>query len=189
MAVDKRAVRLGALALVSVILLGLVGTRLWFLQTVQRQSLQETVERGKMREQVLIPERGRIFDAFGRILADNRRVLTVTVDRSIIRKNKQRTELFTRLSGILQVPVETMEARYDDGRYSQFLPLPVAEDVAEDVVLRVESRSEDFPGVRGQEDWERVYPYAPLASHVVGYLGLILKNQAEEYDQKGYLNN
>lgn len=189
MAVDKRAVRLGALALVSVILLGIVGTRLWFLQTVQRQSVQDRVELSKTRTQMLVPERGRIFDAFGRVLADNRRILTVTIDRSVIRRLKQRTELFTRLSGILQVPVETMEARWKDGRYSNFLPLPVAEDVPEDVVLQIESRSEDYPGVRGDEDWERVYPYAPLASHVIGYLGLILKNQAAEYKALGYLNN
>ncbi len=189
MAVDKRAARLGALALVSVILLSVVGTRLWFLQTVQRQSVQDRVALSKTRTQMLVPERGRIFDAYGRILADNRRVLTITVDRAVIRRKAQRTELFTRLSGILQVPVETMEARYGSGRYSNFLPLPIAEDVPEDTVLQIESRSEDYPGVRGDEDWERVYPYAPLASHVIGYLGLILKNQADEYEQLGYLNN
>lgn len=189
MAVDKRAARLGALALVSVILLGLVGTRLWFLQTVQRQSVVDSVSRSKTRTQVLLPERGRVFDAWGRILADNRRVLTVTVDRSVIRRDSQRLAMFTRLSGIVGVPVEEMQARWESGRYSQYLPLPIAEDVPEDVVLRLESRSEDFPGVRGDEDWERVYPYAPLASHVIGYLGLILENQAAEYDTKGYLNN
>jgi len=189
MAVDKRAARLGALALVSVILLGLVGTRLWFLQTVQRQSVADSVSRSKTRTQQLIPERGRIFDVWGRVLADNRRVLTVTVDRSVIRRTSQRLEMFTRLSGVVGVPVEVMEARWKSGKYSQYLPLPIAEDVPEDIVLQLESRSEDYPGVRGDEDYERVYPYAPLASHVIGYLGLILKNQAAEYDAKGYLNN
>ena len=189
MAVDKRAVRLGALALVSVVLLGAVGVRLWFLQTVQRASLQAEVQSSSTRTQFLVGERGRIFDSLGRIVADNRRVLTVTIDRSIIRKEKNRTTLFTRLSGILNVPVETMEARWKSGQYSNYLPLPVADDVAEDVVLQIESRSEDFPGVRGDEDWARVYPYAPLASHVIGYLGLILKSQAVDYKAQGYLSN
>src|SRR3954447_23189983 len=153
MAVDKRAARLGALALVSVILLGAVGTRLWFLQTVERQSLQAKVNSGQTRTQQLLPERGRIFDVWGRILADNRRILTVTVDRSVIRRDVNRKELFTRLSGILNTTVEDMEKRYDDNRYSNFLPLPVAEDVPETTVVELESRSEDFPGVRGDEDW------------------------------------
>ncbi|MCU1367893.1 MAG: pbpA, partial [Ilumatobacteraceae bacterium] len=187
--VDKRAARLGALALVSVILLGAVGTRLWFLQTVERQSLQAKVNSGQTRTQQLLPERGRIFDVWGRILADNRRILTVTVDRSVIRRDVNRKELFTRLSGILNVTVEDMEKRYDDNRYSNFLPLPVAEDVAETTVVELESRSEDFPGVRGEEDWVRVYPYAPLASHVIGYMGLILAKQEQTYRDLGYLNN
>jgi penicillin-binding protein 2 len=189
MAVDKRAARLGALALVSVILLGAIGARLWFLQTVQRDSLQEQVLSSQRRSQMIPAERGRIFDAQSRILADNRRVITVTVDRAVIRKSSNRLTLFSRLSGILNVPVETMEARWKSGRYSQYLPLPVAEDVPEDVVLRIESRSEDYPGVHGDEDWARVYPYAPLASHVVGYMGLILKEQEAQYKALGYQSN
>ena len=189
MAVDKRAARLGALALVSVILLGAVGARLWFLQTVERKSLQAKVNSGQTRTQQLLPERGRIFDAWGRILADNRRILTVTVDRAVIRRDSNRKELFTRLSGVLNVTVEEMEKRYKDNQYSNFLPLPVAEDVPETTVLELESRSEDYPGVRGDEDWVRVYPYAPLASHVIGYMGLILASQDQTYKDLGYLNN
>lgn len=189
MAVDKRAARLAALAVVAVVLFGAIGARLWFLQTVRRQTFQQQVSVSKTRTQLLVPERGRIFDATGRVLADNRRVLTVSVDRSIIRKNSNRTELFTRLSGLLGVSVQEMETRYQSGRYSNFLPLPVREDVSEDVVLQIESRSENFPGVRGDEDWSRVYPYAPLAGHVIGYLGLILDTQAQAYKKLGYLNN
>ena len=189
MAVDKRAARLGALALVAVVLLSAIGARLWFLQTVQRDAFQQQVSVSKTRTQLLVPERGRIFDSVGRIIADNRRVLTVTVDRSIIRKSANRNELFLRLSGLLGVSVQEMELRYKSGRYSNFLPLPLREDVPEDLVLQIESRSEDYPGVRGDEDWSRVYPFAPLASHVIGYLGLILDTQAKEYKQLGYLNN
>ena len=167
MAVDKRAARLGALALVAVVLLSAIGARLWFLQTVQRDAFQQQVSVSKTRTQLLVPERGRIFDSVGRIIADNRRVLTVTVDRSIIRKSANRHELFLRLSGLLGVSVQEMELRYKSGRYSNFLPLPLREDVPEDLVLQIESRSEDYPGVRGDEDWSRVYPFAPLASHVI----------------------
>ena len=187
MAVDKRAARLGALALVSVILLGAVGTRLWFLQTVQRQALQSKVNSGQTRTQILLPERGQIFDTQGRILATNRRILTVTIDRSVIRNAVNRTELFTRLSGLLNTPVEEMERRWKGVQYSQFLPLPVAEDVSEATVIEIESRSEDYPGVHGEEDWARVYPYAPLASHVIGYMGLILASQSAAYQNLNYL--
>ena len=36
---------------------------------------------------------------------------------------------------------------------------------------RCSERVEDFPGVEIIDEWKRVYPYAPHASHVVGYMG------------------
>ena len=95
MAVDKRAARLGVLALVATLLFGAVGARLWFLQTVQADSLQRTVDARKTKVIRLVPERGRIFDADGRILADNKRMLTVAVDWDVIRDDTDRAEIFT----------------------------------------------------------------------------------------------
>ncbi len=92
MALDKRATRLGVLALVGALLFGLVGARLWFLQTVEQAGLQEEVEETKRREVALIPERGRIFDAEGRILADNERVLTVGVEWDLVERMKEKNK-------------------------------------------------------------------------------------------------
>ena len=49
-----------------------------------------------MREVLVPPERGRIFDAKGRIMADNQRILTVAIDWSTIKKKKNRDALFNR---------------------------------------------------------------------------------------------
>ena len=189
MAADKRAARLGVLALVGMLLFGLVGARLWFLQTVEAESLQAEVDTTKLRTVPLLPERGRIFDAEGRILADNDRVLTVGVDWEIIRNSEYRAEIFRRLSGWVDVPIEEMEERYDSQVYSPFLPMPVAEDVDERTAIAIKERVEDFPGVTILEQWRRVYPYAPLASHVVGYMGSITADTKDVYQQQGYFLN
>jgi penicillin-binding protein 2 len=186
MAADKRAARLGVLAVVAALLFGAVGTRLWFLQTVQAESLQQTVDARKTKTVRLLPERGRIFDAKGRIVADNERVLTVAVEWDVIRRDTDRAELFTRLSGWLQVPVGDMEARYDAGLYSRYKPLPLKEGVPENVAVAISERVEDFPGVTIETDWKRVYPYAPLASHVLGYMGAITGEDEQHYEDLGY---
>jgi penicillin-binding protein 2 len=189
MAADKRAARLGVLALVALLLFGLVGARLWFLQTVEQEALQAEVDTTKLRTVPLLPERGRIFDADGRILADNDRVLTVGVEWEVIRSSDDRAEIFRRLSGWVNVPIEEMEARYDSGVYSPFLPMPVAEDIDERTAIALEERIEDLPGVTILEQSRRVYPYAPLASHVVGYMGRITAETKDYYQGKGYYLN
>jgi penicillin-binding protein 2 len=188
-AADKRAARLGVLALVGLLLFGLVGARLWFLQTVEQEALQAEVDTTKLRTVPLLPERGRIFDADGRILADNDRVLTVGVDWELIRRSDDRAEIFRRLSGWVNVPIEEMEARYDSGVYSPFLPMPVAEDIDERTAIALEERIEDLPGVTILEQSRRVYPYAPLASHVVGYMGRITAETKDFYQDQGYYLN
>src|ERR1700748_2976464 len=179
MASDKRSSRLGVLAVVAVLLLGILGTRLWSLQGTQQAVYQAKVTAAKTRVVYVPPERGRIFDAKGRILADNRQVMTIAIDWSVLRKKKARDALFDRLSGPLQTPVDQLQQRYDPcygapaipkcnkGQlYSPLLALPLKEDVDQETVNFLLERSEDYPGISVQEQWKRVYPYAPLASLV-----------------------
>ena len=189
MAGDRRSARLGALAVVAVLLLGLVGVRLWFLQTVRADELEERVQFSKTRTVVLVPERGRILDAEGRVLADNRPILTVAVDRAYLRRPADRQELFTRLSGWIGVPIEEMEERFESELYSPFLPLPLREDIDEQTATALLERIEDFPGVTVESGWKRIYPYAPLAAHVVGYMGAIRAEQLADYRARGYNMN
>lgn len=189
MAVDRRAARLGVLALVGLILFSLLGIRLWFLQTVQADELQASVTTAKTRTIRLAPERGRIFDVDGRILADNERVLTVAVDWQLLRRESQRTEIFTRLAGWVDVPVSVLEERFQSDVYSPFLPFPIKQDIDEPTAIAILERVEDFPGVEIIQDWKRVYPYAPHAAHVVGYMGAITEQQLDEKLDLGYLRN
>ncbi len=188
MAIDRRSSRLGVLALIAIILMGAIGTRLWFLQGVQAEAFQESVDLSKIREVRLPPERGRIFDADGRILADNQRVLTVTVEWRVLRNTKNRAQLFDRLSGPLGKPVVELQQRFKEGEklYDPLLPMPLVEDVNEETVQFLLERSEDFPGVDVIEEWRRIYPYAPLASHVVGYMSAIFKETKDQYLALGY---
>jgi penicillin-binding protein 2 len=189
MAIDRRATRLGVLGLVGVILFSALGVRLWFLQTVKAEELQQVTTAAKTRIVRIAPERGRIFDAEGRILAGNQRVLTVAVEWQQLRKKSERAEIFRRLSAWVDVPVEDMEARFESDIDSPFLPMPIKRGVDEGTASALLERIEDFPGLEIVEEWDRVYPYAPHASHVIGYMGAINSDQAEEFKAAGYLLN
>ena len=186
MAGDKRATRLGVLALVATMLFGALGVRLWFLQAVEASSLQAAVDESSLRTVLIPPVRGQIIDADGRLLAGNEATNTVAVDWAQIRKASDRATLFQRLSGWLGVTVADMEARYQADTYSRFRPLPLAEDVPENVVIAIQERYEDFPGVSVLLAYRRVYPYAPLASPLIGYMGAITAETQAYYRSLGY---
>lgn len=183
---DRRSTRLAVVGTIAAVLFSALGLRMWFLQVVDAPVLEQKVEANKTRTVRLLPERGRIFDRDGRIMADNERILTITVAWDVMRREADRLELFARLSPVLDLSVTDLENRYDSGRYSPLLPMPVKEGVGEDVALYLIERSEDFPGVDVANQWRRDYPYAPLAAHVVGYMGAITPDDAEQYRDLGY---
>ena len=210
MAVDKRSKRLGVLATFSLVLIGLLGARLWFLQGVSAAEYEAKVVAARLRTVYVPPERGRIFDTDGRVIADNRQILTVTVDWAAVRRLSTRRELFERLSGPLETPVDDLMRRYDpcypspsdctdkDKPYYKpnagqlfdtLLPLPLKEDVSEETVAFLLERAEDYPGVDVTVQYKRVYPYAPLASHVVGFMGAISAERLSSYVNQGYKRN
>ena len=189
MARDGRGLRLGVLGIVAISLFATLFARLWYLQMMSPERLDQQVQTSRIRTVQLAPMRGRIFDRNGMVMADNRRVLSVTIDRAEIRSAAKRKILFTRLSGPLQTPVEDLEARYTDVQYDPYLPLPLADDVPETTAIYLGERREDYPGVEVSEGWQRVYRYAPLASHIVGYMGAIPAESAKAYRTKGYKLN
>jgi penicillin-binding protein 2 len=189
MARDGRGLRLGVLGIVAISLFATLFARLWYLQMMSPERLDQQVQTSRIRTVQLAPMRGRIFDRNGMVMADNRRILSVTIDRAEIRSAAKRKILFTRLSGPLQTPVDDLEARYTDVQYDPYLPLPLADDVPETTAIYLGERREDYPGVEVSEGWQRVYRYAPLASHIVGYMGAIPAESAKLYRTKGYKLN
>ncbi|HBZ62918.1 MAG TPA: hypothetical protein DEO42_09040, partial [Acidimicrobium sp.] len=103
--------RLVALGVVAIVLFGALSTRMWFLQAVGSRSVEEVIVKVRTRTIKLLPERGRIFDAAGRVMADNKRTLVVTIDRDVVRKPAERLALAQRLSGPLNVPIEALLVR------------------------------------------------------------------------------
>ena len=178
--------RLAILATVAMLLGSLLTVRLWFLQAVDAPGLEQRVQEVRTRTVKLTSERGRIFDIKGRIMADNERLLTITLDRAVIAGPLARQQMWNRLSGALNMSVEELEDRYVSKRYNQLQPVPLKEDVSEDLAIFLRERSEDYPGIDIVENWRREYPYAPMASHVLGFLGAIRKSETTYYKNLGY---
>lgn len=183
---ESRMSRLGILVTVAMLLGSLLTVRLWFLQAVEAPGLEQRVQEVRTRTVKLTSERGRIFDIKGRIMADNERLLTITLDRAVIAGPLARQQMWNRLSGALNTSVQELEDRYVSKRYNQLQPVPLKEDVSEDLAIFLRERSEDYPGIDIVENWRREYPYAPMASHVLGFLGAIRKGETTYYKNLGY---
>ncbi len=157
--------------------------RLWYLQVAAADQFHVAATRNAVREIREPAIRGRILDAQGNVLVDNRVENDITIDRKISDEDKKR--VLARLSGLLGVPVAQLEVNLNDPRISPYTPVPVATDVPYDKLAWVAEHKSELPGVRAEAVPIRRYPNGPLASHLLGYVGEINEDELKTAMPKG----
>ncbi len=97
--------RLSIVGVVIVAVFAAMFARLWYLQIASGSQYVAAAASNSYRTVPEPPLRGRILDAKGRVLADDRIANVVTVDRRI--SNEQRDLVVGRLAELLSVPAGT----------------------------------------------------------------------------------
>ena len=106
--------RLSALAIVALSLIGALTARLWFLTAVEGEAAVTAAESNRLRTLHIQAPRGRIFDRDQQVLVDNRQVRQVRVDTRVLDESVEydedaRNEVYGRLAAVLalhEVPVD-----------------------------------------------------------------------------------
>jgi len=73
--------------------------------------------------------------------------------------------------------------------YSAYRPYEIATDVSKEVLAEIEERNSELSGVSISVKPIRDYPNKNLASHILGYIGKINKEEYDANKSKGYLLN
>ncbi|MCI7789468.1 MAG: peptidoglycan glycosyltransferase [Lachnospiraceae bacterium] len=138
------------------------------------------------RERDIKAARGRIIDATGTVLADNRTVCTISVIHSQIENPQEVIEVLCRE---LDLSEEYVRKRVEKYSARERIKSNVDKETGDRI------RKLDLAGVKVDEDYKRYYPYSDLASKVLGFTGadnqgiIGLEVKYEEYltGQKGQI--
>ena len=114
------------------------------------------------RERSIKAARGRILDAGGKVIADNKTVCTISVIHSQITDPEKVIEV---LSRELELSADFVRRRVE--KYSSIER--IKSNVDKELGDRI--REYDLDGVKVDEDYKRYYPYGKLASKVLGFTG------------------
>lgn len=143
------------------IVIVLAGRLVW-LMIFEADYYQEKAQALHERERSIKAARGRILDASGTVLADNRTVCTISVIHSQITDPE---EVIRALSQTLEM--EESEVREEVEKVSSMERIRTnVEKETGDIIRKM-----DLDGVKVDEDFKRYYPYDELASTVLGFTG------------------
>ena len=147
--------------LIGGMVLALMG-RLGYLMLFRADHYGQMAQDLHERERTIKAARGRILDVNGRVLADNRRVCTISVIHSQIEDEEVVAEA---LSSRLGLDLKEVKKKVEKKSSREIIKTNVEYQLGEEI------RSLNLAGVKVDEDYKRYYPYGSLASKVMGFTG------------------
>jgi penicillin-binding protein 2 len=191
----RSGLRLFVLRVLVITVLGTLLGRLWYLQVYAGARYAKAAQDNRVREVVEPATRGMIYDSSGRLIVENRTVMVVSVNRSLLRRERDGGKaVLARLGGVIGVRavdiarlITPCGSPYPDGSVakapscwngSPYQPVPVrtySTAAAGQTLpaLKILEHKEDFPGVTAELQPVRFYPDGSMAAHLLGYLGPI----------------
>ncbi len=180
--------RFAVFGLIIAIVVGLLTTRLFYLQVVQGGYYAGLAEENRQQTQPIRSARGLIYDRAGRPLAINIPSYVVRI-RPADLPFGQRDAVVERLSSLLNVPATDIIESLDRYASLRFELVRIASDVPSDVARIIVEESRGLPGVEVDVEERRQYEYGALVAHVLGYTGAVTAEDLLELEEVGYLND
>lgn len=195
---------------VAVALLAVLIISTWRLQFVRGASFRQDSDENRFQTLPVQATRGEIFDRYGNPLALNDPAFLVSIVPALLPDGREESlQIFNQLSALVDVPATRAQAdasgRFDERSideiveegigFQPFSPVVIAADIEKEIALQILENKQNFPGVTVETRSVRSYPSGASTSQIIGYLGPIPEDQAQElrelgldpaYDRIGY---
>lgn len=165
-----------ALVVVIAVFAGLL-FNMYHLQVLQHEQYQTRSNDNRIKVVPLAPNRGLIYDRRGRILAENRPVLSLEI---IPERVPDLADTLQRLTELLEL-TEQQLAQFEENRRRErrFDQVSVLERLTEQQAARFAVRQHEFPGVSIEARLIRHYPHGEALTHALGYVAKINRNDVQ----------
>jgi len=173
---DELQRRLIILRVGLLLVVALLGLRLWHLQIREGPYYRDLSENNRTRLVLLEPARGLIYDRHGVLLANNVPSFSLYVTLEDV---KDREGLIQKLTDLLGLDPALIRKKLA-GKGSKLLPRKIKDRMTLRDATVIESHRLDLPGVMVQVESQRNYPGGVTAAHLLGYVGEVSADQLEK---------
>ena len=183
----KFRLRIWVVGLVVLLLLSVLLFRLTVLQVVRHDAFAERAESNRTAVVPIVPNRGKILDRNGVVLATNYSAYTLEITRSKIKDLEETIEALSELVEITSRDRRKFKRFMEDSK--RFESIPLRSRLTDEEVARFTAQRWRFPGVDIKARFFRSYPLEDVGGHVVGYIGRINQREQEALeDSEDYAN-
>ena len=167
-------IRVMTIQVIALLILGLLGVRLFYLQIVRGDYYENKAENQRIRLIPIPAPRGAILDRNGRILVDSRPTYNVTLSSEPNQKLEVSDASVEQYARGLNVDREYIVERLNlIKKQNEYETLVLKENASIEDITWVEAHSLEHPELRIELRPQRFYPHKEVLAHVLGYVGEI----------------
>lgn len=171
----NRIIRLHTLLVVCLVLFAVLLGRMVYLQLWRGDYYAKQSDGNRLRQSRILAPRGIIYDSEGKELVNNLPGYAVVLQK----QSSYKPETLQRLSNLLQMPVEEINAKIKASE-NFYEPILLKNNLDQQMVTKIEEQRRYMPEVMLSVQPIRNYPYHELAVHALGYVGEVSAYEIEQ---------
>ena len=165
------------------LVIGILLAKLGWMQLVENEYYASRADAQRSRLLTITAARGDISTSDGVVLVTDHSSYQVTVDYLAIREDGAYKEdvikLLSKLLDDAHMTPEKIIEICDANRGYLYKPIVIKKDLDIAAVSRIEAHRDVLPGVNIESVPDRTYMHGTLASHVLGYIGLVSQEELD----------
>lgn len=185
---------------VAISLLTILMLRTWQLQFVDGVSFRQDADENRFQTIPVQATRGQIYDRYGVPLALNDPAFLVTITPALLPEEREDVlTIYNGLSALVDVPatraIADASGRINEASIDELVTVGeglapyqsvvIAADVEKDIAMEILENQQNLQGVDIEVRSVRSYPTGQTTAQIIGYLGPIPEDQAQELRELG----
>ena len=171
-------------AIIVLILVTLVLSRLFYLQVIQQDHYVTLSKNNRVKVLPIPPIRGLIYSRDGVLLAENQSSFSLEIVPEQINDLDKVIKELKHLVSIQDEDINRFRKEISEKR--RFESVPIRYNLSDQEVARFTVNNHLFPGIEVVARPYRRYPLREITSHVVGYVGRIDEDDLDDLDKSNY---
>lgn len=172
--------RLIVLASFFLFLIFVLLARLFYLQILQGDKFLLLAEKNRLSLRLTMPDRGRIYDKNGVVLAENKKTFQAVLIKEQAPHYEKVLDSFARLVPLTDEEKERILKEVK--RKRAFMPVRIKDNLTPKEVVLLQLNAPDLQGIQIEEGLIRSYPQKEVETHTAGYVSLFLDSDTKDKD-------
>ena len=178
-AITRRAILLSLI--MTVPFLAIV-SRLYFLQIISASRYKRLSDKNSLSNKIILPQRGKILDRTGQIIAFNERVFRLNIIPEQSKNIDQVLGKVNTLIGLTDTEIIKIKKRIKES--PKFYSIAIKDIITFKQAAIIDFNIPSLPGVYVDAGLERKYPFKDGGSHLLGYVSAVTKENQHEYKEQ-----